>query len=208
MPNQTEHPIYNQAYYETANYRNYDGLFYRAYHLVWYRWLGLIYKWAFRVSSILDVGCATGMSVWVFRRLLGLEAYGVDVSHYAITHGLPAIRPYLAQVDLTFEALSFPRTRFDLVVSHDTLEHIPEDLLPALLTNIFTLTDKAIFGIYVLDETIARWHNWINKPHPDHFCEHTSAWWIDRFSALGYVATHMPLSRRGSLLVRPRAKLV
>lgn len=199
-----EHPIYNQAYYQTQNYRDYDGPAYRAYHLVRYGWLGLVYRQAFGVRSILDLGCATGMSVWVFRQLLGLDAYGVDVSHYAIANGVPSVRPYLACVDLTVEALHFPRSRFDLVVSYDAFEHLPEDALPGLLSRIFTLTDKAIFGIYVLDEPIALWHNWFNKPHPDHVCEHTSAWWIDRFSTLGYVATHLPLARRGSLLVRPR----
>jgi cyclopropane fatty-acyl-phospholipid synthase-like methyltransferase len=207
MDRSDEHPIYNQAYYQSANYQGYDGPAYRAYHLVRYGWLGLIYKLAFGVKSILDVGCATGMSVWVFRRLLGLEAYGVDVSPYAITNGVSSIRSYLACADLTVEALRFPRTRFDLVVSYDAFEHMPEEALPHLLNRIFALTDKAIFGIYVLDEPIAMWHNWFHKPHPDHLCEHTSAWWIDRFSTLGYVATHLPLARRGSLLVRPRPTL-
>lgn len=204
MSTQTDHPIYNQAYYQTSNYQHYDGPAYRAYHLLRYFWLGLVYRLAFRVQSILDVGCATGMSVWVFRRVLGLEAYGVDVSHYAITNGVKSVRPYLACVDLTTDPLALPRARFDLVVSYDAFEHLPEEALPGILDKIFTLTDKAIFGIYVLDEPIALWHNWFNKPHPDHLCEHTSAWWIDRFSALGYVATHLPWARRGSLLVRPR----
>lgn len=202
-----EHPIYNQAYYQTSNYRGYDGLAYRAYHLARYGWLGLVYKWALGVTSILDVGCATGMSVWVFRRLLGLDAYGVDVSRYAITNGVQSIRPYLACVDLTTQLPTLARRRFDLVVSYDAFEHIPEEALPRLLNNIFAFTNTAIFGIYVLDESIAMWHNWFNKPHPDHLCEHTSAWWLDRFSTLGYVATHLPLARRGSLLVRRRPTL-
>jgi len=206
MPTHSEHPIYNRSYYQTTNYHNYDSATYRAYHVARYLWLGQIFKLAFRVNSILDVGCATGMSVWVFRYLLGLDAYGVDVSQYAIANGVKSIRPYLACVDLTSDALALPRKQFDLVVSYDTFEHLQVDALPDVLIKVFALTDKAVLGIYVLDEPIALWHNLINKSHSDHISEHTSAWWIDRFSELGYVATHLPFSRQGTVLVRPRRK--
>ena len=208
MPIHSEHPVYNRSYYKTTNYHNYDSAFYRAYHLARYLWLGQGYKLAFRVKSILDVGCATGMSVWVFRCLLGLDAYGVDVSQYAIANGVKSIRPYLACVDLTCDALTLPRQQFDLVVSYDTFEHLPVDALPDVLIKVFALTDKAVFGIYVLDEPIALWHNLFKKSHLDHTSEQTSAWWIDRLSALGYVATHLPFSRQGTLLVRPRHKII
>lgn len=207
MPTPSDHPIYNQAYYQTSNYHHYDGLAYRAYHFIRYLWLGVVYRLAFGVTSILDVGCATGMSVWVFRRLLKLDAYGIDVSPYAVTNGVTSIQPYLACVDLTTDSITLPRQQFDLVVSYDAFEHLPDDALPEILDKIFALTHKAIFGIYVLDEPIAMWHNWFNKPHADHLSEHTSAWWMDRFSALGYVATHLPLARRGALLVRRRPTL-
>lgn len=204
MPTHSEHPVYNRSYYQTTNYHNYNSAIYRAYHLARYLWLGQVYKLAFRVKSILDVGCATGMSVWVFRCLLGLDAYGVDVSQYAIANGVKSIRPYLACVDLTSDALTLPRQQFDLVVSYDTFEHLPVDGLPEILIKVFALTDKAVLGIYVLDEPIAQLHNLVNKSHFDHTSEHTSAWWIDRLSAFGYVATHLPFSRQGTLLVRPR----
>ncbi|HLF03490.1 MAG TPA: class I SAM-dependent methyltransferase [Anaerolineales bacterium] len=200
-----DHPIYNHTYYQTTNYHDYDGARYRAYHLSRYLWLGLIYKHLFGVRRILDMGCATGMSVWVFRRLLGMEAYGVDVSRYAIANGVESIRPYLSRADITREALPYHQ-RFDLVVSYDVFEHLPPEALPGVMSKVFSVTDKAVLGIYVLDEPIAMWHNWFNKPHADHLCERTSAWWIDTLSSLGYVATHLPLARKGTLLVRPRSK--
>jgi SAM-dependent methyltransferase len=201
-----EHPIYNPAYFQTTNYHDYDGAGYRAYHLTRYLWLGLIYKYLYGVRRILDIGCATGMSVWVFRRLLGLEAFGVDVSRYAVTNGVESIRPYLTRADITKGSLPYQQ-RFDLVVSYDVLEHLPPEALPGVLGRVFALTDRAVLGIYVLDEPIAMLHNWVNKPHSDHLCEHTSAWWIDTLSTLGYVATYLPLARKGTLLVRPRPKL-
>jgi SAM-dependent methyltransferase len=47
------------------------------------------------VRSVLDVGCAKGFLVGELRSL-GVEAFGIDVSSYAISCAEPRVRPWLA----------------------------------------------------------------------------------------------------------------
>ena len=90
-------------------------------------------------NRLLDVGCAMGFFVAQFR-FLGVDAYGIDISPFAIEVGKklsfqnkPKFGENLTAMSLEkylFEAeakkIPFPNKFFDLVVSWDTLEHIPE----------------------------------------------------------------------------------
>lgn len=75
----------------------------------------------FNPSRALDVGCATGSLV---KALLerGIDAYGVDVSAYAVNSS--PIKDRLKWVDIEEESLPFPDQHFDMVTSLETLEHL------------------------------------------------------------------------------------
>ena len=51
------------------------------------------------VKTVFDIGCAKGFLVKALRSL-GVEAYGIDVSDYAIELADPSVRPYLRRMSV------------------------------------------------------------------------------------------------------------
>ncbi len=84
-------------------------------------------------KTVLDVGSAKGFLVKALREI-GIKAYGVDISAYAINQADEAVQQYLLQTDITNNKLEFPI--YDLIVSYDTLEHIPIEKVKDALTFI------------------------------------------------------------------------
>lgn len=77
-------------------------------------------------KRILDVGCAKGFLVKDLMRVCpGLEAFGVDVSEYALMHCEPEVvgRLHLGTAD----KLPFPDGAFDAVVSINTIHNLERD---------------------------------------------------------------------------------
>lgn len=73
---------------------------------------------------VLDVGCAKGFLVKDLMQVCpGLEAFGLDVSRYALMHCEPEVvgRLHLG----TAEALPFPDRSFDCVLSLNTVHNFP-----------------------------------------------------------------------------------
>lgn len=92
-------------------------------------------------ASVLDAGCAWGFLVENLRNR-GVEAYGVDISEYAISQVAEPIKPY-CWVGSLVEPL--PR-RYDLIVTIEVLEHIPQDDLPAAIKTLCDASDDIIFS--------------------------------------------------------------
>jgi SAM-dependent methyltransferase len=72
---------------------------------------------------VLDIGCAKGFLVKDLMQVCpGLDVYGVDISHYAITHAPPetAGRLHVGTAD----ALAFPGASFDVVLSINTVHNL------------------------------------------------------------------------------------
>jgi ubiquinone/menaquinone biosynthesis C-methylase UbiE len=92
------------------------------------RWLpiaeDIIAHWNLRPGMrVLDVGCAKGFLVKDFMRSCpGLEAFGVDISLYAIMHAAPEIvgRLHLGNA----MSLPFPDESFDAIISINTLHNL------------------------------------------------------------------------------------
>lgn len=99
-------------------------------------------------SRVLDVGCAFGFIPLRLRKK-GVDAYGVDISNYAISHAPEEIKPYL-QVASAHE-LPFGDKSFDLIYSASVLEHIPEDLTDKVIAEFQRVASRAILGIAYKD---------------------------------------------------------
>jgi len=74
---------------------------------------------------ILDVGCAYG---YLVRELVnrGYEAYGVDISEFALEQALPEVENRLMQGDISEKVPAIPdmhpRSKWSIVFSRDVLE--------------------------------------------------------------------------------------
>jgi len=192
---------YEEDYFTKANYKGHTKSWYKLYHLLKFIVAGIYYKYCIGAHSILDIGCATGMSVWVFRKLLHLDAYGVDISHYAVSHAPLSVRPYVIREDCTRKNASCWNRSYDLVVSYDVFEHFTQKQINEVLKHIFTVTKNAIVGIYVRDELIAQIHRYIGFVHKDHIQEHDALWWREYFKKKGIAVSHVSFSRKGSYLL-------
>ena len=74
-------------------------------------------------GSILDVGCGVGMYVQAFRRS-SLQVYGVDIDGEKLAEASSQL-PNLGQA--VAEALPYLDTTFDVVLSHEVIEHVTDD---------------------------------------------------------------------------------
>lgn len=124
----------------------------------------------YKPKTVLDVGCAKGFLVAALRHR-GIKAFGVDISEYAIDKAPSVVQPYLFQTDITNNKLELPK--YDLVVSYDTLEHIPEHLVGNALTFIKQHSAKQ----YIIVATT-------NTPDWQHDESHVTikniAWWKEK----------------------------
>ena len=77
----------------------------------------------FHPKTVLDVGCAYGELVKGLDDM-GVEAYGVDGSEYAINNSDPSIRSKLFKVNLNSDPFPFKDKTFDVVGSFYSVEHI------------------------------------------------------------------------------------
>ena len=96
------------------------------------------------VKTVLDVGCAMGHLVAGLRDL-GIEAYGIDVSKYAISQAREDIKQYcFKQTVLESLPEEFPQ-KFDLVITIEVFEHISEVDSKAAVEQLCKWSDTVIF---------------------------------------------------------------
>jgi cyclopropane fatty-acyl-phospholipid synthase-like methyltransferase len=132
-------------------------------------------KWLvdeFQPQTVLEIGCAKGFLVKALRDL-GVSAYGCDISEYAINEAPEVVRDYLYLVDITAkEPITLPK--FDLIVSYDTFEHLPEDVLD----NVFNFMNNVGTRFYIQVGTE-------NTPNWQHDATHITikplSFWQERF---------------------------
>lgn len=112
-------------------------------------------------GSVLDAGCAFGFLVEMLRRR-GIEAWGLDVSDYAIGQAAPEVAPFL-HVGSIAEPLG---RRYDLVTCIEVLEHMPAAEAPAAVANLCAHADNILFSSSPLD---LREATHLNVRPPEHW---------------------------------------
>jgi cellulose synthase/poly-beta-1,6-N-acetylglucosamine synthase-like glycosyltransferase len=90
---------------------------------------------------VFDAGCAWGFLVEAFRDR-GVEAWGVDLSPYAIGQVRQDLRPYCRMGSLT-EPIE---GSFDLITCIEVLEHMPENDAEQAVRNLCGATDTILFS--------------------------------------------------------------
>ncbi|MGA2819778.1 MAG: glycosyltransferase [Anaerolineales bacterium] len=124
-----------------------------------------------RPSTVLDAGCAMGFLVEALRDR-GVEAYGVDISEYAIRQVQPGIRDYCQVGSITDP---FPRT-YDLIVCIETLEHLPAAQASQAVSNLCRHTGDVLFTSTPFDYREATHFN-VNPPE----------YWAELFARAGFL---------------------
>lgn len=98
-------------------------------------------------ETVLDIGCGDGTTVDGLRAM-GVKATGVDITLRGLAKPMPGM----------FEApvwdLPFDDGQFDCTVSTDVLEHIPTDMIPAAIKEIYRVTKKRTFHVVALFDGI------------------------------------------------------
>lgn len=90
-----------------------------------------------KFGTVLDYGCARGYYVKALRSL-GYQAFGFDISEWAIANCDPEVRAYVGN-ELGDGAM------YDHIICKDVLEHVEEDKLPGLLSDMLnSLNDSAL----------------------------------------------------------------
>ncbi|MDQ3724836.1 MAG: methyltransferase domain-containing protein [Actinomycetota bacterium] len=94
-----------------------------------------------RPTSFLDAGCAMGFLVEAMRER-GVDAYGIDVSEYAISqvHESVADRCKVASLAEPLER------RYDLISCIEVLEHIPPEEAGRAVANLCAATDRLLLS--------------------------------------------------------------
>jgi 2-polyprenyl-3-methyl-5-hydroxy-6-metoxy-1,4-benzoquinol methylase len=92
-------------------------------------------------QTVLDAGCGIGLLVAALRER-GVEAWGVDISEYAIAHAPDNVRPYCKVGSITEEL----DRRYDLIACIEVAEHLPEELADLAIANLTAHTDCVLFS--------------------------------------------------------------
>lgn len=117
-------------------------------------------------KTVLDAGCAMGHLVAALRDL-GVEAYGVDVSEYAISRVREDVRPYCKVGSLVEQLPEGLPAKYDLVVTIEVLEHLYEDEGKQAIRNLCKLADQVLFSS-TPDDFTERTH--VNVQQREYWC--------------------------------------
>ncbi len=132
----------------------------------------LLIRTFFQPKKVLDVGCGLGYIVSALR-ILGVEAYGVDVSAYAVKNGLAHVREHIKEGDI--RQLPFKDNSFDLVTSFDVLEHIYRDDIPKAIAECTRVSSK--FQFHKIYTTENRALHKLHGTDLSHVSVFDKVWW-------------------------------
>jgi SAM-dependent methyltransferase len=140
-------------------------------------WLGFFGGIADRIVAdirprrVLDAGCALGLLVETLRTR-GVEAFGIDLSAFAISNAAPGVSPYLQEGSITSDL----GANYDLIVSIEVVEHMPAADAEGAIANFCRHADDVLFSSSPLDygETTH-----VNVRPPEY--------WAEQFGRHGFV---------------------
>ena len=128
----------------------------------------------FDFNTCVDYGCAKGFLVHALR-IIGCDAYGEDISEYAVTNCHPEVEEYI----------SLPNEKkYDLLICKDVLEHVEVKDIPGVLENFKDKSHQFFFTIPLGDKDRFR----IREYEVDitHVTKKDEEWWINMFESQGF----------------------
>jgi SAM-dependent methyltransferase len=186
--NQSYYKRYDEEYYERGVYTGISGY-------MNYGWMPeLTLRMAhFLITNlnitthhkVLDFGCAKGFLVKALR-LMDVDAFGADVSDYAISRSDSAVSKYCFHItDCSDEKLYV--NKYDFMISKDVFEHVPESELRKLLKMSINNYEK-IFAVIPLASNDESGKYIIPDYDRDitHIIAKSKDWWTNLFNECGW----------------------
>lgn len=132
-------------------------------------------------SKILDFGCAKGYLVRAFR-FLNFDAYGVDISDYAVSKAEKDVIKYCKLIKNISDVKKIFNEKFDWIIAKDIFEHIPEEQLRETLKELAPITKK-MFVVVPLGTDDVRGKFVVPDYNKEitHFTAKTDKWWKNFF---------------------------
>lgn len=134
---------------------------------------------AISFNNVLDYGCAKGFMVHALR-LLGKDAYGVDVSEYAIIHCHPKVKNYVSVLNNVKEI----KGGWDLIIAKDVLEHIPKEQIPNVLSEFRTRCKQLFVAVPLGDGNRYRIREY--EMDVTHLIREPEEWWLTTIVDAGF----------------------
>lgn len=163
---------HGKEYYGREYYQSYCGGEYDRGH----GWEEIFSAYAERIQKeihprkTLDVGCAKGFFVEALRDR-GIEAYGFDISDYAVSQVREDIRPYCR----TYSAVLPIQERYDLITCIEVLEHLDNTDIPAAVMHMCESSDDILFSSTPFD-----------YEEESHVSVHPPGFWAQQFAYNGF----------------------
>jgi len=124
-------------------------------------------KYSLQGKKILVVGCAKGYIVEDLRSL-GVDAYGIDVSSYAIGEASPEVQPYLTVADAKTHLKTYSANEFDVIFSRWFLCCIGDVDMPGLVKDMNAKSSQQV-------------HIIMKFPNPSFYHVKTAEEWRDTY---------------------------
>jgi SAM-dependent methyltransferase len=122
----------------------------------------------FKPKSVIDIGCGTGAWLKAFEELGATELYGVDGSD----EGHELVENFELH---DFSRPYIPQHKYDLAISLEVAEHIPEQYADMFVKTVARCADNILWSAAVPGQ---RGLNHVNEQFP--------SYWIPKFEDLGY----------------------
>lgn len=121
-------------------------------------------------KKVLEIGCAKGFLVKDLRDM-GVDAYGLDVSLYALNNAEEEVKPYLYLGDAKTDLSQFARNEFDVVLSRWFLECLDPNDIQGVISemgrigkNNVHVLDPLVKSEFYTQLTIPQWQSNYNWP--------------------------------------------
>lgn len=143
-------------------------------------------------KKILDLGCAYGQVVACMLKK-GYDAFGIDLSDFAITEGhkeYPPLKGKTIQGSI-HELNMYKDETFDFLYSQQVFEHVPCDACDELAAETFRIAKPGaiLWAGLVLDLGNDYQPQGFNPKDPDktHINLRPGSWWDEKFSKAGWL---------------------
>jgi SAM-dependent methyltransferase len=152
-----------------------------------------------KTDRVLDFGCAKGYLVKSLC-LLGIDAYGYDVSSYALSTAPAEIRDRLSNEFNTPD-------RYAYIIAKDVLEHVAEEELTSLLEK-FYISGKNLCVVVPLSDDGVEYNIKANERDLTHVIRKPLDWWEHKIEEAGFLmekVTHnVGVFKQGQESIHPR----